>query len=339
MTKMARLIFVITLFMPPIFCLADGNAAEPINLTFADFFPKSHTISVMVQTWCKEVEARTGGRVKVKYFAGGSLTKPKVIYEGVVDGLSDLGQSVLAYTPGKFPVMDTVGLPLGYTSGAVATGVVNEVYRHFKPKEFADTEVMYLHAHGPGFIHTNGVPVRRLENLKGLKIRSHGTSALVVEALGGKVVHSTIGQVYEMAKSGVINGASHPYEADLGFKLAEVFDHVTVAYPIAYTSPMFVVMNKKRWKSLPNDIKRIIREINNEWMVQHGEAWNSIDRAGVRAFLNRGNQIIGLSEAESARWKAAVDPIIEDYVVYLSGKGLNGREIVDFTIKTLHSMQ
>ena len=49
--------------------------------------------------------------------------------------------------------MGTVDLPLGYTSGKVATAVANEVYRLFKPKELSDTEVMYLHALGSQFIY------------------------------------------------------------------------------------------------------------------------------------------------------------------------------------------
>jgi len=84
--------------------------------------------------------------------------------------------------------MSAVDLPLGYTSGKAATKVVNEVNAKFQPKELKDTEVMYLHAHGPGLIHTKGKAVRKLEDMKGLKLRGHGTSAKVVKALGGTPV-------------------------------------------------------------------------------------------------------------------------------------------------------
>jgi hypothetical protein len=55
--------------------------------------------------------------------------------------------------------------------------------------------------------------------------------------------------------------------------------------------------------------------------------------------LNQGGQIIGLDPKEAARWKAAVAPIIDDYVKKTNAKGLPGSEIVDFTIKTLNSLQ
>jgi len=313
--------------------------AQTIKLTYSSFFPDGHTQSKLVKAWCKEVEDRTKGRVKIQFYPGGSLTKAAECYKGVVSGASDLGQSVFSYTPGFFPVMDTVGLPLGYTSGKVATGVVNEVYRHFKPKELSETEVMYVHAHGPGFVHTRGKAVRRLEDMKGLKLRCQGVSELIVSQLGGIPKFSTIGEVYAMIQKGVVAGASHPYEANEGFRLGELYNYATAAYSVAYTLPMFVVMNKNKWKALPEGIKFTIREINNEWIPQHGEAWDTIDMTGMRFFLDHGGQIIGLDRNEADRWKMAVAPIIDDYMTSLNKRGLNGREIVDFTIKTLNSMQ
>ena len=313
--------------------------AEPIKLKYSNFFPASHTQSQLAEAWCKEVEARTNGRVKIQYFPGGSLTKADKCYEGVISGASDIGLSVFSYTPGRFPVMDTVGLPLGYTSGKVATGVVNEVYRHFKPQELSETEVMYVHAHGPGFIHTKGKAVRRLEDMKGLILRSQGVSGLIVKQLGGIPKFATIGELYAMLQKGIVAGASHPFEANEGFKLGELYNYATAAYSVAYTLPMFVVMNKGKWKALPEDIKKIIQQINNEWVPQHGEAWDAIDMEGLRFFLNHGGQIIGLNSYESGRWKMAVAPIIDDYAKFLDEKGLKGQEIVDFTTNTLNSMQ
>jgi TRAP-type C4-dicarboxylate transport system substrate-binding protein len=291
------------------------------------------------QAWCNEVEDRTKGRVKVQYFPGGSLTKAPQCYEGVVKKASDIGLSVVGFSPGRFPVLDTVGLPLGYTSGRIATGVANEVYRHFKPKEFNDTEVMYFFAHGPGFIHTKGKPVRKLEDMKNFKFRVQANTELIVKQLGGKYKAGTINDAYDMFKKNEVDGSLHPLEANYGFRMAEVVNYITAAYPIAYTAVQFVVMNKERWKALPEDIKTIIREINNEWIAQHGEAWDTIDDEGMRYFLDHGGRMIGLDSDEAARWKKAIAPIIEDYVKTLNERGLNGQEIVKFTMDTVNSMQ
>ncbi|MEW5721966.1 MAG: hypothetical protein AB1896_02595 [Thermodesulfobacteriota bacterium] len=163
-------------------------AADPVKLTYSNFFPPTHVQSKLAEEWGQEVEKRTEGRVVVEYFPGQTLTKANVVYDGVVNELSDIGPSVLGYTRGRFPVMEVTDLPLGQGNGMVATQVANEVYNQLQPKELMDTRVMYLHAHSPGLLHTAKKAVRRLEDIKALKIRCHGTSLKIVEALGGTPV-------------------------------------------------------------------------------------------------------------------------------------------------------
>jgi TRAP-type C4-dicarboxylate transport system substrate-binding protein len=313
--------------------------AGPVKLTYSNFFPPGHIQSKLAEAWCKEVETRTNGQVVVEYFPGQTLTKARQVYDGVVEGISDMGFSVLAYTRGRFPVISAVDLPLGYTSGTVATQVVNAVYDKFQPKELMDTKVMYLHAHGPGLIHTKGKAVRKMEDMKGLKFRGHGTSALVVKALGGTPVPKPMPETYQMLQKGVVEGAVYPFEANKGWKLGEVTDFCTADFSAAYTTSFFVVMNKDKWNSLSAENQKIIEQINKEWIVKHGEAWDASDAEGIVFFLNQGGQIIGLDAKEAARWKAAVAPIIDDYVKKTNAKGLPGGEIVDFTMNTLKSLQ
>ena len=312
-----------------------AQAQQPIKLTYSNFFPPTHIQSKLAEAWCKEVEKRTQGKVKVECYPGGTLTKAKQCYDGVVTGQSDIGFSVLAYTRGRFPVMSAVDLPLGYTSGKAATEVVNSVYEKFQPKELKDTEVMYLHAHGPGLIHTKGKAVKKIEDMKGLKLRGHGTSAKVVKALGGTPVPKPMPETYQMIQKGVVDRGVFPFEADKGWRLGEVTDYITADFPAAYTTSFFVVMNKDKWNSLPTGVKQIIQGINKEWVKKHGEAWDSSDMIGIYYFLNQGGQIIGLDAKEGLRWKKAVAPIVEEYIEVLNKKGFNGDEIVGYTMQTL----
>ncbi len=313
--------------------------AASVKLTYSNFFPPGHIQSKLAESWCKEVEKRTNGEVVVEYFPGGTLTKSKQIYDGVVEGISDVGFSVFAYTRGRFPVIAAVDLPLGYTSGTVATKVINAVYKKFMPKELMDTQVMYLHAHGPGLIHTKSKAVRKMEDMKGLKFRAHGTSAAVVTALGGTPVSKPMPETYQMLQKGVVDGAVYPFEANKGWKLGEVTRFATADFTAAYTTSFFVVMNKDKWNAISAANQKIIEQINMEWVDKHGEAWDTSDAQGIVFFLNQGGQIIGLDAKEGERWQKAVAPIIEDYKADMNKKGFKGTEIVDFTIKTLNSLQ
>ncbi len=315
------------------------KAEAAIKLTYSNFFPPTHIQSKLAEAWCKEVEKRTNGRVVVEYYAGQTLTKANQCYDGVVTGISDMGFSVLAYTRGRFPVMSAVDLPLGYSSGRAATAVVNAVYNKFKPKELMDTKVMYLHAHGPGLVSTKGKAVRKLEDMKGLKLRGHGTSALVQKALGATPVAKPMPECYQMIQKGVVEGGSFPFEALKGWKLGEVIDYVTADFSAAYTTSFFVVMNKDKWKMIPRDDQKTIEQINREWEVKHGQAWDESDLEGIVFFLNQGGQIIGLDKKEAARWEKAVAPIAGEYAKKLTGKGFNGKEIVDFIKAELKKYQ
>lgn len=318
------------------FMIAPLNSqAEPISLTYSNFFPPTHVQSKLADAWCKEVEKRTNGRVKIQYFPGQTLTKATQNYDGVVQGLSDLGLCLFGYTRGRFPVMEVVDLPLGYPSGMVATLVVNDVYNKFKPKELDDVAVMYLHAHGPGLLFTKKKPVKKMEDLKGMKIRAHGTTAKVVQALGGTPVAMPMPELYQSLQKGVVDGAMYPMETNKGWKMAEVVDYGTLDYGIAYTSSFYVVMNKDKWAALPDDIKKIITEINQEWIPKTGKAWDESDEEGKAYMISKGGKLIDLSKEESEKWKAAVAPVIEEYAVDMEKKGLPGKELVEFTKESL----
>ena len=338
-SRTVLVLMVMVLGVALVLSVSPSAQAKTIRLTYSNFFPPAHIQSKLAEAWCKEVNKRTNGRVQIDYFAGGTLTKAQQNYDGVVTGLSDIGFSVLAYTRGRFPVMAAVDLPLGYKSGKVATKVINAVYKKFMPKELQDTQVMYLHAHGPGLVNTKDKPVRKLEDMKGLKFRAHGTSAEVVKALGGTPVPKPMPETYEMLQKGVVDGAVYPMESDKGWKLGEVTRYCTLDYAAAYTTGFYVVMNKDKWNSLSPDIQKIIMQINAEWEPKHGQAWDDSDTAGKKYFQSKGGQLITLDAKEMARWKKAVAPIIDAYVESMQKQGINGREIVDFTIKTLDSLQ
>jgi TRAP-type C4-dicarboxylate transport system substrate-binding protein len=263
--------------------------------------------------WAKEIETRTGNKVQITVFPGGTLTKAPQCYSGVVKGISDLGFSLFAYTRGRFPVMAAVDLPMGYPNGKVASMVAQEFAKNFNPKELNDVKVLYLHAHGPGLLHTKK-PVRKLEDLKGMKIRATGLSAKVVKALGGVPVAMPQGGTYEALKKGVVEGTFGPMEVLKGWKQAEVIKYTTECYSVGYTTTFFVVMNLDKWNALSPEIQKVFEEVSDKYVKIHGEVWDTTDQEGRKYTESLGNKIIPLSDEESARWRKAAEPVITDFI-------------------------
>jgi TRAP-type transport system periplasmic protein len=313
---------------------ATAGAAD-VTLTFSDIYPATHPNGKLAMAWGKEVEKRTDGRVRILHYPGQSLTNGRECYDGVVQGLSDLGQSVLQYTRGRFPLMDVINLPLGYPNGAVATAIINELNEKFHPAELQDTQVMVLHAHGPGYIHTRQKVVRRMEDLQGLKIRSHGPTAEMLKLLGATPVAFPMPELYQALQKGVVNGGVYPMEADRGWKLAEVADHVIVARPIAYSLGFFIVMNKGKWNALPPDIQQTIQAVNLEFIGRFGAGWDEQDRMGRSYFLEQGGQVIEIDAGEAQRWAEAVRPVVDVYQTEAAKRGLPGKEVVAYVKQRL----
>jgi TRAP-type C4-dicarboxylate transport system substrate-binding protein len=305
-------------------------SAETVELRYSTFFGPTHGQAKLAEAWIKEVEERTGGKVKIAYFPGGTLGKGPEIYDHVLKGVTDIGFCLFAYTRGRFPVMEAVDLPLGYPSGSCATQVVNRFYEKFKPDELKDVHLLYLHAHGPGLLHTKE-PVRTMEDVKGMKIRVTGFSAKVAQALGAVPVAMGQGGAYEALQKGVVEGTLSPIEVLKGWNQAEVINYTTECFSVGYTTGFYVVMNKDKWNALPRDVQEVMTEISEAWVPKHGEAWDQIDREGREYTLSLGNEIIGLSAEESTRWRAAARAVIDEMFIQEKEKqGIAAAEYVSF---------
>lgn len=312
----------------------DAFPAKPVELTYSTFFPAPHVQAVLAVEWAKEVEKRTNGAVKVTVFPGGTLTPANQCYDGVVKGISDIGMSVFSYTPGRFPLMEVIDMPLGYKNGAQATRLINAFYKKFQPKELDDTKVMYLMAHGPGIVNSKK-PITKLEDLKGMKIRCTGTSSKVVAHLGATPVAMPQTETYDALQKGVVEGVMSPIETAKGWKFAEVVKYHTLNYGSAYSLGFFVVMNKQKWNALPKEVQGVIEKINEEWIEKSAKAWDQADKEGIEFTKAKGNQILYLSKAEDERWAKLVRPILDEYVTAMKGKGLPGEEALRFCLDWL----
>jgi TRAP-type transport system periplasmic protein len=338
--KHLRLAFLITglFILGSLLGAFPASAQKPVDLFYSNQFPAPHKVSQLAIEWGKEIEKRTNGRVKVTMYHGGTLTPPDKIYDGVVKGLSHVGLSVLSYSAGRFPLSEVIDLPLGYKSALASTRLINEFYKKFKPREFDDVKVMYLHGNGPGMVHTKK-PISKLEDFKGAKIRATGTTAKLIQSLGGTPVALPMPETYDALGRGVVDGVWSPIEALQGWRLGEVVKNSTQATAAASSISFFVVMNKESWNALPPDAQKIIEQINEEWIDKQGNLWDDIDKAGYEFVKAKGHNVITLSASEQDRWVNAVRPLLEDYVKAMKAKGLPGDEVLKFCQDQLKKLQ
>ena len=301
-------------------------SADVIKLKFANYFPPPAPHSKICQDFIAELEKRTNGRIKIQYFAGGSLLKAPRMYEGVVTGIADIGLAHVEYTPGRFPVTEACDLPLGYPSGWVANQVVNDFYQQFRPKEWDKVHILWMHASNPNVVISKK-PVYKLEDMKGLTLRAPGRVGNTIKALGATPAPTPIMEVYDGIAKGVIDGVNTPYETLRTFRFAEVAKHVTTSWQVGNLYTFYVAMNKNSYSKLTPDLKEIFDQLSGEYKERMALMWNSIDFAGKNFAQQKGVEFIDLSPAEAQRWKKATAPIIEDYVQAMVSKGYSEKEV------------
>jgi TRAP-type C4-dicarboxylate transport system substrate-binding protein len=295
-------------------------ASQVIQFKFANYFPPPARQSELCQEFITDLENRTGGRIKVQFFAGGSLLQAPAMFQGVATGIADIGLSHVEYTPGRMPVTEAIGLPLGYPSGWVSNEVANDFYYQFKPKEWKDVEVLWLHASTPNVMITK-TPVRTLEDLKGMTIRGPGRIGDTVKALGATPAPTPMMEVYDAMSKGVIAGVNSPFETLKTFRFAEVAKYVTECWQVGNVYPFYVIMNKNSYKKLTPELKDIFDRLCGEYKERFALMWNRIDFEGREFGLQQNVEFIDLTPEQVARWKEATKPVIEDYIKKMVSSG------------------
>jgi TRAP-type C4-dicarboxylate transport system substrate-binding protein len=307
-----------------------SSAADPtFKLKYASHSPPMHATSILSEEWCREIEKRTGGRVKVTYYPGGSLVKANQMYDSVVKGITDVGFGVLGYTPGRFPLSEVFALPLGFKSALQAARCINAYQQKFKPKEFDEVEVMYLHNCGPGRFHCKN-PITKLDDLKGNRFKGSGYTLRIVEALGGTPTDIPIVELYDSVKRGVTDGAFLPMETLKGFKLVEVCPYTYSVSAGNDAPPFFVAMNKATWNSLPKDIQQIIDKLNKEFIEKQGKLWDNMDAEGIEYAEKYGHKFVKATPEDNERARVELEVIINNYLKNMRDKALPGDEVLKF---------
>jgi TRAP-type transport system periplasmic protein len=306
-----------------------------IRLKYANYWPTAHQHCALSDQWVKEIEKRTNGRVKITHFSGGTIAPPQQTYDAAVKGIADFSQTLFAYTTGRQPMMELIDYPLGYTSAAQATGLITAYYEKFKPKELDDVKVMYLHAHGPGFIQTRK-QISKMEDIKGLRIKCTGINAKIVQAYGGVPVTMPITETYDALQKGLADGVLLPLEVLKNWKFGEMIHCSIRNYGSGYTVGHFVVANKKSWAGLPPDLQKIIEQVNSEWPAKHGKVWDDIDKEALEYYQKaKGHTVVEVSKEEIEKTREKMKPIINEWVQAKKAMGLPAEEAVKFCLDWL----
>ena len=310
-------------------------SAQEVTLRLHQFLPAQANVPAnLLYPWADRVEAQSGGRIRIERYPAMQLggTPPQLI-DQAQDGTVDIVWTLPGYTPGRFPMTEVFELPFMMSDAEATSKAYWDMFQaRMKDSEFADVHIIATWVHGPGVIHANR-PVEKLEDLRGMKLRapSRIINTLLGE-LGATPVGMPVPAVTEALSRGVIDGAVIPWEVAPSVKVEELVRHHTefAGGEALYTATFVLAMNKARYESLPDDLRKVIDDNSGrEVSALFGKTQEAGDGPARQLAVDRGNVIVELDAAQAAAWKAASRPVIDGWIAEMDGRGLDGRALVD----------
>ncbi|WP_205320057.1 TRAP transporter substrate-binding protein [Notoacmeibacter marinus] len=316
--------------------LASGAAqAQEVTLRLHQFLPPQANVpQFVIDPWIERVEEAAGGKLKIEHFPAMQLGgKPPELIDQVIDGAVDIAWTVNGFTPGRFPRPEVFELPFMMTNAEAASRAYWELFE----KEMKDTDYANLHmlgawVHGPGVLHVNK-PVETMDEMANVKFRTPSRMiGFLLEELNAAPIGMPITSIPEALSKGVIDGAVVPWEVTTALKIPEmVKNHTEFAEGNAFYTVTFTLsMNKAKYESLPDDIKKAIDDNSGiEFSAMAGKIQASYDAPAREKAVEMGNNIITISPEETKKWREAAQPVYDRWAADMEAKGIDGKALIE----------
>ena len=294
--------------------------AQETTLTFSHFLgPTSFFQLDVAEPFAKELEAKTGGRVKVKIFNGAD-PQGKVTEQAtqVKNGSIDIALGLRGAEGDRFPGSSVIELPFLVPDALRGSKALWTLYQDGTlADEYKDFKVLALFVHNPGLIHTSGKKVLALSDLKGLRLRSpNKTASAALEYVGAVPVLLQVNDVMPAVKDGKIDGIVTNWGNPLQGFNDHMKHHTDTQF---YTSVFFVVMNRAKFDALPKDVQAAIDSMSGEvWSAKFGLLWDKWDKPVRDGAAGPGHEVIVPDTAVMAQWREGLRPVTDNYLETLS---------------------
>lgn len=293
---------------------SDATVENPLILSLAHNMSETHTVHIALEEFANTVSEKSGGRIQIKIFPNGQLGSETEVLEQLMAG-------VVAMTKVSAPGLATY----------------NEAYHTFGlPYIFDDTQNFYdvmdsqpirdffLSTQEDGFVtltyYTSGArsfytvnkPIRKPEDLKGLKIRVQDMKSQtdMMKALGGTPVAMAYGDVYTSLQTGIIDGTENNETALTTGKHGEICKVYSVDQHAMI--PDTLVMSSAIWSELNEDDRQLILDAAYKSTDSHKIAWDSaIDEAVAEAKATMNVNFV--EDVDKDAFRKATENMIDEY--------------------------
>jgi TRAP-type transport system periplasmic protein len=319
-------------FVAPFVAGSRRSQDEPITLRYSAHVPRSHGFYTDAYLpFAGLVERESQGRMRLEAYTDRLLHGPIDGFKAAVTGITDYTHAYVTYQPGSFKLLHAPQLPFLFPSPQVASLVFEELYPRYFKAEFERMGVYYAHCDCTSpYNLISKTPIRRLEDLNGLKVRvTGGTTAEIFRSLGAIPVAIAAAEIYPAFQRGIIDAVTLAVPDIVSYRLYEIGPFYTQANVNLIV--LQYCLSRQAFDRLPEDLRRIfyrLLRVRSQIAVQNIYSGPGHERA-MNILRQAGTEMIELDEAERLRWRDAVASLKERYITQYEAEGLPARAVIN----------
>jgi tripartite ATP-independent transporter DctP family solute receptor len=288
---------------------AAAQTTMKINISIAQ---NSHQ-GIAIDTFAKEVETRTSGRIKVQTFYSGSLGGERESIEAVQLGTQELTFSSSGPVPNFVPDAKILDIPFLFRDKAHARAVLDgpigqEMLSKFDSKGF---KALAWGENGIRNMTNNKRAINTPDDLKGLKLRTMENPVHVAAYKGLGIVTTPMAmtEVFTALQQGTVDGQENPLSVIMAAKFDQVQKHVSLTGHVY--SPGIFLMNKASFDKLSAADKQVFLDAAKVAVKANRARVDADDAMGVSYLRGKGMTVT--ENVDKAKFVATLAPVYAEF--------------------------
>jgi tripartite ATP-independent transporter DctP family solute receptor len=299
------------------------SAGDKINIKLAHTVPVSHAYHKGYLKFKEMVEKQTNGRVSVTIFPHGTLGGDIQAADSVQMGIAQMALTgtfgLYDYNP-RWAVLD---LPYLFDSYADVDKIINgPIGEVLLSEPVGQAYVLGFMENGFRHVSNNKRPIKSLEDMKGLKIRTMEAPVHVAafRAMGASPTPMPFGELYTAMQTGVVDGEENPPSLFYAMKFYEVQKYFSLTRHVYLAG--LTLINRPFFDSLPADIQNIIKTSFTE-AAEFQRTLVRKDDAEKLSLLETKMEVNELPKEEIQKMKEATSVVYKDWADKIGTRFLN----------------
>lgn len=311
-------------------CLAVAGALPALAADFemnftSPYFDRHYSVTHVFKPWMEQMKQATGGKVAISYFAPNTVCPEKEIFDSVAQNTLDLGANMATRNPGQLVAAEIVQFPMVNVSpvnAALSWWDLSQKYPDAFP-EFKKIKLLGCWTGAMNAIHTVKTPVRKLEDMKGLRIITNSAANIVLlKALGATPMQMSNADAYLALERGMADGIMTAVSPLRSQKLTDILRFHTITN--INCTPFWFGMSRELYNELPGDAKKAFdASTGRAFSEAVGKSLAESTDADIAWIKAQGKaEVIVLDDAERARWGKVLEPVIEESIKRIAAAGI-----------------